>query len=500
MSADVDFTPSVFRTHTGIPIFAANVAEKNFQAFITPTSIDGAFGDVNPANPAQYDYNAIIESWARYDSDKYTGRFDVAYDLSSGPFKTLQAGVRLAKLDIEQAGGDRFVGAAAGTPATSLTDYLGLNTGYESRTSSWFVYDPYRVGNWSELHSALGLVGDPPGNPANDFDFKEKTTALYLRGLYEFTLGGKVIDGDVGVRGIKTEVDANGFTIQADGSLAPNIQRGEYTDYLPSFNMRVHLTDTLALRFSGSKTLTRPSFGDLSPRITISATGGSDASGGNPDLQAFNSTGGDATLEWYHSDAGFMFAALFYKKLDGFIELASRRETIGGIELDIDRPVNAGKGSVKGIEVGMNERFVFLPGIWSGMGIDLNATYVDGQLTSSTDADTPLSGAPEYAANAGLYFEYKKFSTRVNINWRDGDSYISYDAGQQKLRSWGTGISIIDASLRYRLNPHIELMANLGNITEAAYPVYWTTPAYGKLRATSYRDFIRIEAGFRAKF
>ena len=82
-------------------------------------------------------------------------------------------------------------------------------------------------------------------------------------------LGGKVLDGNVGVRVVKTSSRSEGFGQLPNLSTSLNLtqevrdrfdgdyfgfqSRGSYTDVLPSLNVRVRFTDSLQWRFAASK-------------------------------------------------------------------------------------------------------------------------------------------------------------------------------------------------------------------------------------------------------
>ncbi len=70
---------------------------------------------------------------------------------------------------------------------------------------------------------------------------------------------------------------------------------GDYTDFLPSLNVKFDLTDDLVARFSASKVMTRPTLSDLSPAPTILSNPGNETiNRGNPDLDPFRAQAGRA--------------------------------------------------------------------------------------------------------------------------------------------------------------------------------------------------------------
>src|SRR3546814_8068312 len=85
--------------------------------------------------------------------------------------------------------------------------------------------------------------------------------------------GGLPLDGNIGVRVIKTSNDAAGqyvLTYRDPGAPTTDINitsplsgSQDYTEVLPSLNLRYHITDTLQARFAASRGLSRPQFYDM---------------------------------------------------------------------------------------------------------------------------------------------------------------------------------------------------------------------------------------------
>src|SRR5690606_16360002 len=98
----------------------------------------------------------------------------------------------------------------------------------------------------------------------------EKTTAAYV--MLNFGIDDVLLDGNVGVRVVRTENEADGFLIYPDVSYAPYLGAGEsepitarnsYTDVLPSLNLRWEFAPNLIARFAASKAIARPNFSDM---------------------------------------------------------------------------------------------------------------------------------------------------------------------------------------------------------------------------------------------
>jgi len=222
--------------------------------------------------------------------------------------------------------------------------------------------------------------------------------------------------------------------------------------------------------------VTRPEFGQLNPLITLVPSGATGTqqyigtgSGGNPDLQPIRSTAYDASIEWYVARSTSLTAAGFYRDLSGYIQTYSQPENFGGSYL-VNRPRNAGNGYLAGAEVAYQQFFDFLPGALSGLGVQLNGTYMDGKT------DDPINGGKQrivnvshWAYNAVAIYEKYGVSARLAYNWRSSyvDSYNS--GGVQASTILVDPVSRLDFSGSYSPTEWLTLTFDATNILDDVY-------------------------------
>jgi TonB-dependent receptor len=133
-----------------------------------------------------------------------------------------------------------------------------------------------------------------------------------------------------GVRVERTDYSARGTQLTIDpesGSGDPVFQPlsadKQYTDVLPSLNLRYAFTERTLLRASVSRNIARPGFEQSSPRtaIEIEEDGGAFervAEFGNPDLDPLTSDNVDLSFEFYPGGVAIVSAGLFYKRIKDF--------------------------------------------------------------------------------------------------------------------------------------------------------------------------------------
>jgi iron complex outermembrane receptor protein len=166
--------------------------------------------------------------------------------------------------------------------------------------------------------------------------------------------------------------------------------------------------------------------------------------------------------------------ALFHRDIDGYQQSFTQDETIDGQLYRVTRPQNSGKGRLRGAEFGIQKFADFLPGAWSGLGAQFNATYIDGDNQSRTafDSDqfttTALTGVSRQSYNFALLYEGSGFTGRLAAT-RRGD-YVEQIAeapfGQDRVVKAAT---FVDLSIGYEINDNVSLQFDAINLTRTKY-------------------------------
>ncbi|WP_339900243.1 TonB-dependent receptor domain-containing protein, partial [Paraglaciecola polaris] len=271
------------------------------------------------------------------------------------------------------------------------------------------------------------------------------------------------VSGDLGGRYVQTDTTADYFfdTGNTEQSGAP-IYEGtksakDYSEFLPSFNVKVELNEELLVRVAGSKTFSRPHFGDLAPSLNLNFEQGR-GTGGNPDLDPFTATNLDLSLEYYFASGGLASSTVFYKDIDGFLQTSESAETIGGNDFVILRKSNGGSGTVRGIELAYQQFFDFLPAPFDGLGLQANYTYVDSDVPSPNPLlpNISLEGLSDNSYNLVAIYEDDLVSGRLSYNYRS-DFLVSTEVAQE-------GFGQLDLSLAYNVSESFRLTLDALNL------------------------------------
>ncbi|UDF03088.1 TonB-dependent receptor [Asticcacaulis sp. AND118] len=434
---------------------------------------------------------------------------------------------------LDQTGGFGSVPANTNLPNMSeLVTFEGFMHGQAPVPGNiWFpsadlVKSPQ--GMYNELHAVqnAGWGWAPIGldniGPEGVNDQSEKTTAAYglLRMGGDLDGFGEAWDGNIGVRVVKTEVTTAGAVVSgADGNFGTCVVGGgvtaaqcaaynnakqfkatalsgvafggtnEYTDVMPSLNLRFKYSPELQFRFAASKAIVRPDMSWLSGYTTLSAgqsTGdfslNPTGQGGNPFLKPVEANQYDLTAEWYFAPTSSLTLALFRKDLTNYIYVQSTPETYtnngANMTFNVNRYVNgAEKGEVSGFEIAYNQFYDFLPGFWSGFGIQANYTKIDSsggrnpvasvtdgnQVTNASISGLPLEGMSPDSYNFALLYEKYGISARMAYNWRSEYLYTT-SAANVNRPMWAGDYGQWDGSVFYSVTPKVKVGLQATNI------------------------------------
>lgn len=504
-TTELDFTRSKFTQDGVILDTEYNPPSNGYFADFNHNGDGTPFFNVTGFNlhdPTQFRVRTLFDQRTLQKGHEWDWRGDLKYDVSdTGFIRQVAGGLRYANriADNHQAnGGPMDCGAGwvapictvyTGGGGTSLTALLP-GTGQQWHATEGSVFDGhYGIQSWVDadpnwLLQNIGalrvLWGQPAGPPAfaptNTFIDREITYSGYLKANFGGSLGNMPLDGNIGLRVVQTSSTMRGNTAITTGAppvttITPTTQKDDSTDYLPSLNARLTLTDDVYMRFGLSRTVTHPQFAQLNPGLTLSggtATLLGSGSSGNPNLNPVTSDNADMTLEYYFGPQSSITGAVFYRRVDGYIVQAVNNVTVSGVTYAVTSPVNGPEGTIKGAEVGYTQFFDFLPGLFRGLGVQANATFVDGDFQNIS----------KWSYNIVGIYEQGPVSMRLAYNWRDGFNVgPAPPGGQQPQTIFSKSQPWLDFSGSYNVNDRLTFTFDATNLLDSYYQDYFGSQA-----------------------
>lgn len=330
----------------------------------------------------------------------------------------------------------------------------------------------------------------------------EKINAAYVSADFNYELGGITWRGNAGLRAADTKATASAL-VNAGGVLTPVTFDKTYRDYLPSFNLTAQLPQNVFVRFSASKTLSRPEYVDLAPSASVN-TNAQTVSIGNPQLDPIRAKTYDLQAEWYFAKNSLLSLGVFHKKIETYIQRISERvpyntlglpdtlltgggtcsitggtpacPTLPSSVVTVSRAANTPGGPLTGYEINLQAPFSFLPGVWSNFGLLANITHVKSTINYITRTATPtlpqlsmnanLVGMSPDARNLTLYYEDSQFSARVSAAYRS--KYLFNVLGDVNGHdvTFVNASTNIDFSASYNVTPKLKVTFEAANLTD----------------------------------
>lgn len=549
--------------------------------------VDDAF----TASPANYYWGFTMDHQDDNVAEEYAWRADLKHSFDSGVFRSVKFGVRLTDRDATSIdtgynwkpvfqtwmawwalpGGapmpplnlngtinesmvnlntfQNFYRGGANTPGAFFAPVLDLALGFP--------------GSYQAIHDAAapfytccyaGNYSQTPVNDARTNQQGEKTKAAYA--ILNFGLDDAFIEGNFGVRVVRTENDAQGYLIYPNvayatylgaGQATPITASNSYTDVLPSVNVKWEPKKDIIVRFAASKAIARPAFSDMQAYQVLNAnvktgvtppTDGSqlpatslDLTGSsfdNPYLTPMKANQFDLSLEWYFDPdhGGMAWVNLFHKGVKDYF----RRQTdlvsypgVDGNDYDylITRPVNVGTAKIQGAEIGWNQFFDFLPAPFDGFGMSANYTYIKSSTSVPNNLDTqpldtdgstfgtlPADGLSKNAYNLAAFYEKGPWQVRLAYNWRSEyllsigpNGYNGGDGGiAWKLPVYSDSYGQLDGSIFYKITDNIQIGLEMNNLNNAEQRTIMDQNAAGRRTTSWYVNDRRYAATLRLSF
>ncbi|MFN7111598.1 MAG: TonB-dependent receptor [Brevundimonas sp.] len=372
----------------------------------------------------------------------------------------------------EQRYRNRASSASPGTLASVLSDRESRNYDYDLG----FKFDADIVDDYFASARAASPIR-LPDSIAADYTAQEDILAGYAQARFDMGATNVII----GLRVENTKFDGEAASlIDNDGSDPYDMAKvsRDDTEFFPNLTLRHAFSDNLIGRFALTRSISRPEFSQIVPR-RIEETDGSNISYeiGNPDLQPTLSNNIDVGLEYYFASLGVVSANAFYKDLTDYRYILKYTEAFGADgEADFETPINAPDGHLAGLELNLQRKFDFLPGVLSGFGVFANYTWTDAEIKTAQSyggRDTfSLPGQSDSNYNAALFYEMAGFSARLSYTKR-GDYLEEINADDADLDLYVEGREQLDFTTSYDFGNGVELFGEAKNLTDSAGVRYY---------------------------
>jgi TonB-dependent receptor len=322
-------------------------------------------------------------------------------------------------------------------------------------------------------------------NATNFYNGTEDVTAGYVMAEFDVTEKLKLTGG---VRNEYTSMQLHGSKATVAGSpavttITPTTIESNYNALLPMVHAKYSINEKTNIRAAFTRTFIRANFSDMTPGESLDNTKNPiTLTKGNPNLKPSFSNNFDLMGEYYFSNIGLLSGGVFYKDIENVVFSDKTFYTEGTNNYVLTQAKNLDKAKLFGFEAGINKRFDFLKGFWSGFGVELNYTYIHSEVnvprTASTATatkvidKTTLPNQAKHLFNTILFYERNAVMIRLAGNYR-GKSVetINQQLGAD-FYTWTDKNFTVDASATVGITKSLKAFIELNNLTNEPLKTY----------------------------
>ena len=300
-----------------------------------------------------------------------------------------------------------------------------------------------------------------------DYKTDEDVYAAYLMGKLQFGTTSAL----VGARLEHTDFETRGFSYNDDTEVVGTTRfTKDYTDVLPGLHLRHDATKDLIFRASVTQSISRPSFFQSAPgRLVVPDD--DEVEQGNPNLDPYQATNLDASVQYYSQAAGQFSAGVFHKDIRDFIYAQNIPGGDAATGFDLITFRNGEEGSILGLELGWQRALA------AGFSLAVSGTWSDGEASvlgaevGDPARDLPFVKQSDFIGQAALSFEQKRFFARLGYTYRT--EYLDEIGGEALEDRYVDDYFQLDFYGSYAFSRSWKVYVEVNNLTNEPFEAYW---------------------------
>jgi len=272
---------------------------------------------------------------------------------------------------------------------------------------------------------------------------------------------------------------------QLVGSTNKNDERFANTkvgDFLPALNFTFKLNKKTNLRLSGSQTLVRPEFRELTNFSFYDFELGAGVVGLST-LERTKITNADLRYELYPRAGEVFTVGVFYKHFDHPIEIYFNQS---GVATNTFNYLNADQADSYGAEFELRKKLDFVRAL-KNFTFQTNISYIYNRVKTATKTiDRPMQGQSPYVLNAGLQYDVPKLGIFTNLLFNQIGRRILYVGNEVTPEIWEAPRPLLDLQVGKKLmNDRAEIKLNVSDILNHTAYFYHDVDANKKFKSGS---------------
>ncbi|HET6768690.1 MAG TPA: outer membrane beta-barrel protein [Chitinophagaceae bacterium] len=276
----------------------------------------------------------------------------------------------------------------------------------------------------------------------------------------------------------------------------PRHVHSKVTDFLPGMNITFKPNDKVNLRLSGSQTVVRPEFRELSPFAFYDFELNAQVVGNNK-VRRTKITNADLRYEVYPRSGELITAGVFFKHFDDPIEYYFNRT---GPATNTFNVSNTNVATALGGEFEFRKKLDFINDALKNFTVTGNLSYIYSRVKDTVALDRPLQGQSPYLINAGLQYDIEKigFSSTVLLN--QVGRRILFVGDKSVPDIWENPRALLDVQLAKKiLKNKGEIKVNISDIFNRRAYFYHDLDNNEKYKSTS-TDVLAISRNYGTNY
>ena len=252
---------------------------------------------------------------------------------------------------------------------------------------------------------------------------------------------------------------------QVIGSLRKNDPRfvnSKKTDYLPGVNLTYKVNSTTNVRVSGSQTVIRPEFRELSTFQFYDFDLGATVAG-NTGLERTKVSNFDLRYELYPRAGELFTLGVFYKYFKSPIEVYFNASS--GASSSTYNFINAKEANSFGAELEFRKKLDFSEA-FKNFTFQGNVSYIYNRVTGvGVNESRPMQGQSPYLLNASLQYDLEKYGLSTTLLFNQIGRRIAFVGGTDQPPIWENPRPVMDLQVGKKiLKSKGELRLNVADI------------------------------------
>ncbi|MEM7637674.1 MAG: TonB-dependent receptor [Pseudomonadota bacterium] len=442
-------------------------------------------------NPANYFLDTFEREFTTNEDTETSVKFNVARESFIGDVPvTWKAGIKLR--DREKIRDVNLTFEENGD--LNLADFVGGDfvDGWRLNVAQPLWPDPNLTASLRGSFSADQLVEDDTAidSAIEDYTIEEQILAGYFLGNFDFGATTVV----AGVRVEQTDVDLTGQFLDESnttafdfGTFTTRNVSDDYTNVLPSVNIKHEFNDKLVGRAAYYASLVRPGFGEMAPFAVLNDDR-DEVELGNPNLDPLEADNFDISIEYYPTELSVLSFGLFYKDIENAIygvefDVADVPESVDLSFLpntlldgdatndeiaDVITFINVPSTELIGAEFNYVQNLEDLNPSLEGFLISANLTLTDSESTLPNGREVRFLNQSDTVWNVALGYDKGPWDLRISANFRGNslDELFDTDPGNEVLDRTIDDRTLVEASAKYKVNDNLQIYLEGKNLTD----------------------------------